>query len=117
MNLASLDKNLLLRGHCPRRIFEDLRCNSASGPWGSKSTGGFGTRGGWGGNPTGPGGPWGGYPIGPGRPQPPRPVFYGPHDMSGPSAFEQEYIGPESTEQEQPLFEALAGGNNVRKNL
>jgi len=84
-----------------------------SGPWGSKSTGGFGTRGGWGGNPTGPGGPWGGYPIGPGRPQPPRPVFYGPHEMSGPSAFEQEYIGPESTEQEQPLFEALAGGNNA----
>ena len=86
-----------------------------SGPWGSKSTGGFGTRGGWGGNPTGPGGPWGGYPIGPGRPQPPRPVFYGPHDTSGPSGFEQEYIGPESSE--QPLLEALTGGNNVRKNL
>ena len=28
INLASLDKNLLLRGHCPGRIFEDLRLNS-----------------------------------------------------------------------------------------
>ena len=28
INLASLNKNLLLKGHCPRRIFEDLRCNS-----------------------------------------------------------------------------------------
>ena len=28
INLASLDKNLLLRGNCSRRIFEDLRCNS-----------------------------------------------------------------------------------------
>ena len=25
INLALLDKNLLLRGHCPGRIFEDLR--------------------------------------------------------------------------------------------
>ena len=28
INLVSLNKNLLLWGHCPRRIFEDLRCNS-----------------------------------------------------------------------------------------
>jgi len=28
IDLALLDKNLLLRGHCQRRIFEDLRCNS-----------------------------------------------------------------------------------------
>ena len=28
INLALLDKNLLLRDHCPRRIFKDLRCNS-----------------------------------------------------------------------------------------
>ena len=28
INLASLDKNLLLRGNCSRRFFEDLRCNS-----------------------------------------------------------------------------------------
>ena len=31
LNLALLDKNLLLLGHCPGRIFEDLRCNSAGG--------------------------------------------------------------------------------------
>ena len=28
INLALLDKNLLLRGHCTGRIFKDLRCNS-----------------------------------------------------------------------------------------
>ena len=28
INLALLDKNLLIRGHCPGRIFEDLHCNS-----------------------------------------------------------------------------------------
>ena len=28
INLASLNKNLLLRGHCSGRIFEDLHCNS-----------------------------------------------------------------------------------------
>ena len=28
IDLVSLTKNLLLRGHCPGRIFEDLRCNS-----------------------------------------------------------------------------------------
>ena len=28
INLASLDKNLLLRGRCLGRIFEDLHCNS-----------------------------------------------------------------------------------------
>ena len=28
INLASLDKNLLLRGQCSGRIFEVLRCNS-----------------------------------------------------------------------------------------
>ena len=32
INLDLLDKNLLLRGHCLGRIFEDLRCNSARGP-------------------------------------------------------------------------------------
>ena len=29
INLALLDKNLLLKGHCPGRIFEDIRSNSA----------------------------------------------------------------------------------------
>ena len=28
INLTSLNKNLLLRGRCLGRIFEDLRCNS-----------------------------------------------------------------------------------------
>ena len=32
INLTLLDKNLSLRGHCPIRIFEDLRCNSVAEP-------------------------------------------------------------------------------------
>ena len=71
------------------------------GPWGP-----------WG--KPGPDGGWSVAPAGDPKGYPKLPTVPIP-DMGGPSGFEQEYIPPKSSG--QPLFEALTGEMNVRKNL